>query len=35
MPLQECALRAQKAVQQFTGGTDVQDDQTLYLLRRI
>jgi serine phosphatase RsbU (regulator of sigma subunit)/pSer/pThr/pTyr-binding forkhead associated (FHA) protein len=35
VPLSDCAARAQKAVQQFTRGPEVQDDQTLYLLRRV
>jgi serine phosphatase RsbU (regulator of sigma subunit) len=34
LPLQECAERASAAVQQFTRQSELQDDQTLFLLRR-
>jgi serine phosphatase RsbU (regulator of sigma subunit) len=34
LPLAECADRARDAVRQFTNSRDVQDDQTLLLLRR-
>ena len=34
LPLEECADEATAAVQRFTGQTELQDDQTLFLLRR-
>ena len=34
LPLERCAEEASAAVQQFTGKTELQDDQTLLLLRR-
>ncbi len=34
LPLQRCAEEASAAVQRFTGKTELQDDQTLFLLRR-
>lgn len=34
VPLRECAARAETAVQAFAGSRDVQDDQTLLLIRR-
>ena len=35
LPLADCAERARLAVARFTGGTELQDDQTLLLLRRV
>jgi serine phosphatase RsbU (regulator of sigma subunit) len=34
MPLSACAEQARAAVERFTGKTELQDDQTLLLLRR-
>ena len=35
LPLADCAERARQTVARFTGGTELQDDQTLLLLRRV
>jgi serine phosphatase RsbU (regulator of sigma subunit) len=35
MPLERCAAEASAAVQKFTGDSELQDDQTLLLLRRL
>jgi serine phosphatase RsbU (regulator of sigma subunit) len=35
LPLDECAVQASAAVRRFTGQDDLQDDQTLLLLRRL
>ena len=34
MPLRQCAEEATAAVARFTGSAELQDDQTLLLLRR-
>jgi serine phosphatase RsbU (regulator of sigma subunit) len=34
LPLEHCAEEASAAVKRFTGGSELQDDQTLFLLRR-
>jgi serine phosphatase RsbU (regulator of sigma subunit)/pSer/pThr/pTyr-binding forkhead associated (FHA) protein len=35
LPLADCAERVRQAVARFTGSTELQDDQTLLLLRRV